>query len=833
MSQKRLLTEYEIDDILSFIKPNRAIPPESAQVFAQNNKKKLYDQLVGQLIYPELIPELKRCIEHQYMTSQVPAGESVGLITAQSIGERQTQLTLNSVDWFDVVLYVVGNKTFVEPIGKMIDTLLEENTQDIELYQENKTEYLALPDGYYIPSIDKYGFNKWRKIEAVTRHLPNGNLVKVTTSSGRTVTASQSKSFLVWDGNTFIDTLGSEVKIGDILPTTKNTPRFGKIQEYAGIFQLDKEFGFLAGVILACGWITNKTFIGINIIDKNIRKRVTDWCDRYNIIYHDNVDNLKLYSIWLTKVMGKKCIPNFVYTTSDEFIKGLIDGYVSGDGYVNMEGGVVLSSLSEQLIQGISFLLSYFGVFGEFSNRQDTKIKGGRVYILTIMSGFAIKFSKHITLTEEKKQSRLLNKNIYMNKKGEKDVYFDPIISIEYVNATNGVVYDFTISDTKNFQLFNGLNVRDTFHTAGKGESAVTQGVPRFCELLNATKSPKGVSCFVYFNKGNESIAKLRETLCDSIVEIKIKKVMISYDIMINKQAEEWYDSFAIMYGDKYRDYKDCLSLKINMDLLYEYKFTMDDIAEALTEYSDIVCVWSPDNIGQFDIFVDTQDINLPEDRLLFIDQDNAVEIYLEEVVQPIIENVVICGINGIKDIFFNKDGEDRWMVETVGSNLRELFSHPDVDMSRTFSNNMWDIYNTLGIEATREFLIREFMSLMAGINECHVKILVERMTFDGSIASISRYTMRSDSSGGPLSRCSFEETVDNFLKAGIFGQQEPTTGVSASIICGKRANIGTGLCEIRMDVSKLPYAIPIIKDEIKENKPVNKMTYIKKRTVF
>ena len=56
----------------------------------------------------------------------------------------------------------------------------------------------------------------------------------------------------------------------------------------------------------------------------------------------------------------------------------------------------------------------------------------------------------------------------------------------------------------------------------------------------------------------------------------------------------------------------------------------------------------------------------------------------------------------------------------------------------------------------------------------------------------------------GPLAKASFEECLDNFLKAGVFGETESTKGVSASIMCGKRSQIGTGLSDIIMDVDAL-----------------------------
>ena len=94
-------------------------------------------------------------------------------------------------------------------------------------------------------------------------------------------------------------------------------------------------------------------------------------------------------------------------------------------------------------------------------------------------------------------------------------------------------------------------------------------------------------------------------------------------------------------------------------------------------------------------------------------------------------------------------------------------------------------------------------MQLCSGINRCHIELLVDKMTFKGGISSISRYTMRNEDCG-PMGKASFEETMDNFLKAGVYGQEENTNGVSASIICGKRSKIGSGLCDLLVDVNNI-----------------------------
>ena len=104
----------------------------------------------------------------------------------------------------------------------------------------------------------------------------------------------------------------------------------------------------------------------------------------------------------------------------------------------------------------------------------------------------------------------------------------------------------------------------------------------------------------------------------------------------------------------------------------------------------------------------------------------------------------------------------------------------------------------------------------MEGINECHAMLLVDRMTHGGSIASITRYTLKKDECG-PFGKASFEESLENFMQAGAQGDTESTDGVSASIICGKRSNIGTGMSKLSIDIKNLPQQITV--------PVVNKMT--------
>jgi DNA-directed RNA polymerase beta' subunit len=161
-----------------------------------------------------------------------------------------------------------------------------------------------------------------------------------------------------------------------------------------------------------------------------------------------------------------------------------------------------------------------------------------------------------------------------------------------------------------------------------------------------------------------------------------------------------------------------------------------------------------------------------------------------------------LFGITNIKDFFIEKKN-DEYILHTKGNNYIHLMGNENIVSQKTISNNMWNIYSILGIEATRQFLIDEFHRIVSSdgayINICHVELLVDIMTFSGTIISISRYGMKNGQFGA-LARASFEESLDNFLKAAFFSDKEATNDVSASIICGKRPQIGTGLCQLLLD---------------------------------
>lgn len=133
--------------------------------------------------------------------------------------------------------------------------------------------------------------------------------------------------------------------------------------------------------------------------------------------------------------------------------------------------------------------------------------------------------------------------------------------------------------------------------------------------------------------------------------------------------------------------------------------------------------------------------------------------------------------------------------ADSTGANLRELFSHPDVDATRTYSNNVHEIRDALGIEAARTFLIKEFTDVIANegyINPRHIVLLVDFMCSLGNVYGVTS-TGVSRQPIGALEKASFEKGMKYLKEGAVFGEISSVAGTSASVFVGKRALIGTG----------------------------------------
>ena len=153
-------------------------------------------------------------------------------------------------------------------------------------------------------------------------------------------------------------------------------------------------------------------------------------------------------------------------------------------------------------------------------------------------------------------------------------------------------------------------------------------------------------------------------------------------------------------------------------------------------------------------------------------DEDD-VSYLIKTLEESILNKIIIRGIVGINKAIMNKDnthvtrvGDDyvqrpQWLIYTDGSVLLDLLNHEKVDFTKTISNDIQEIYQTLGVEAARCAIINELTEVIedAGsyVNSRHIALLADIMTTRGGLMSIDRHGINR-SERGPLAKCSLKK---------------------------------------------------------------------------
>jgi DNA-directed RNA polymerase II subunit RPB1 len=219
---------------------------------------------------------------------------------------------------------------------------------------------------------------------------------------------------------------------------------------------------------------------------------------------------------------------------------------------------------------------------------------------------------------------------------------------------------------------------------------------------------------------------------------------------------------------------------------------------------------------------------------------DQSDQIYLLKNFQDqLLQNIVLRGIKGINKVILRKikdnmvesngiyKKQDIWVLDTIGTNLLDVLGLDFIDNTRTFSNDIVEIYNVLGIEAARQAIYNELVDVIefdgTYINYHNFSVLVDRMTYTYKMISIFRHGINNDNIG-PIAKASFEETPEMFLKAARHAELDTFRGVSANVMCGQEGFFGTSAFQIVLDIEELEKM-----QESSEYKPINVENEIEK----
>lgn len=856
-------------------------------------------------------------IKYRFFDSLVHPSEMVGVVAAQSIGEPSTQLVLNSVSYDTEILLNFDGLLKRVKIGEYIDQQMERDLKIEEHPHDTKLAWLDSP--VTILSCDDSGKVAWKRVEAVTRHPVvnkdgTNTVLKVTTQSGRTVIATKGKSFLKRIDNKIVQTDGEDLRVGDylpvstILPTSDMTVDMLDISEYLPKnipekIPMDSDFGFFIGAYLAEGCTcscacTNKEVkkqhaVLISNIDENFNTKITSFMDKLGAKYHieDKLVNngrsmtVHIHSILLAELMSRMCgngaarkrVPTIAFQAPNAFVKGMVDGYFSGDGTVRQNRSTIsVSSASRGLLEDMRQLLVRFGINTAFIRSSALKPTASiqDSYYLALSGPDSVKFAKTFNLTIAYKQAgldRIVHRanewrskadiipNVKLEECGEvnltrtkalamlqtttnkndrdilqaiadETIFYDKVVNIKEIPNPTPYVYDLTVEDTRNFNAHNGLALVDTFHSSGiSAASKAVRGVPRLNELLAVSKKIKTPMMRIFLRPDVNTDKRACLAIMNDIRTVRFKDIIKSSRIYFDPTEFNTNIPEDRGFIDSYKAFLDSgapcnktspwlLRFEVDRDKIQEFKLDMITLHHVLSTFYDdaITCIFADDNSQQLIMRVR---IKISEDDTPSSD-DMLTD--LKALEHNIIENVVIKGIknvhrtaleekkykqyNSLTGVF---DDKKEWMMYTEGSNLRDVLNLLIVDAPRTMTNDVNEVYEVLGIEAARQALYNEIVDVMDGIqvNYRHIALLVDVMTNRGNILSVNRHGInRGDI--GPLAKCSFEETTDKLIKAGVFAEYDKINGVSANVMLGQIAPCGTGDVCVIMDeilVSQMP----------------------------
>ena len=305
-----------------------------------------------------------------------------------------------------------------------------------------------------------------------------------------------------------------------------------------------------------------------------------------------------------------------------------------------------------------------------------------------------------------------------------------------------------------------------TFHYAGVKERNVTLGLPRLIELVDARKKPITPTMDIYLDEEHRISREKALSVAKEIIHTKVVDVVEKTDI----------------------DYSGIIKLTFSENKLNDRGCILTDIFEILKgskkKYDTTLDENEKSIVLKMNEEMDAQTLLLLKNKLL---------------------NTRIKGVPDIERVTIVKQNEE-WVIQTAGSNLSKIIYVEGIDLSRVTTNNVYEIWQTLGIEAARTALVREVTNTLEEqgleVDIRHIMLVADLMTSKGYLQQIGRHGIAGTKTS-VLARAAFEITVPTIAKASMEGQTEALKGVTENVIVGATVPVGTGMVDLYMKVNE------------------------------
>ncbi len=387
----------------------------------------------------------------------------------------------------------------------------------------------------------------------------------------------------------------------------------------------------------------------------------------------------------------------------------------------------------------------------------------------------------------------------------------------------------------------------NTFHFAGvASKSNVTRGVPRIEEILSLSSEPKNPSLTIYLKNEDATQKDKAQSIMYMLEHTRMEEIVNTIEICFDPddsktsilEDQDTIDQFKVfeqMIVDSSNESgadttnscnveqsKWILRMEMNPEIMLEKNITMDDVNFTLNYcFEDQVsCVYSDYNADKLVFRIRMKKVIEKSKKPKVNPLDQSDQIYmLKNFQDQLMQNVVLRGIKGIDKVILRKikdnvvenngvyTKQDIWVLDTIGTNLLEILGLDYIDDTNTFSNDIVEIYNVLGIEAARQTIMNELVEVISFdgtyINYHNYSVLVDRMTYTSKMISIFRHGINNDNIG-PIAKASFEETPEMFLKAARHAELDTLRGISANIMCGQEGLFGTSSFQVYLDIEQM-----------------------------
>ena len=140
--------------------------------------------------------------------------------------------------------------------------------------------------------------------------------------------------------------------------------------------------------------------------------------------------------------------------------------------------------------------------------------------------------------------------------------------------------------------------------------------------------------------------------------------------------------------------------------------------------------------------------------------------------------------------------------VNAMGKDfIKAILKDKLVDPTYSSPSNVLDVFNYYGIESSRLFYIKEYLSSedVQKMNPVNIELLVDFQTATGVLLSVTS-TDISKHGRSALAAASFEQPLEAFRKAGTIGTNDKINNIASCLMTGKRCKNGTGIVEIVFD---------------------------------